>query len=710
MKILLIDNYDSFTFNLFQLFADVAGVPPVVVRNDQFAWSDLAALDIDAIVISPGPGRPDIPRDFGVCTDAVMKFDGPILGVCLGHQGIGHLFGGKVDYADTVMHGRLSTIRHDGKDLFHGIPQNFEAVRYHSLIVTALGPDMEATAWTDDGIMMGARHLRRPIWGVQFHPESISTEHGATLARNFCDLAARAERPRRGTGAWPGRSEPDAEDRLYAPPSAAATFPESLALFSRRIDRLVDAERCFLGLFADRDSAFWLDSSLDNPDVARFSLMGDASGPLAEHVSYDVQRKSVVRTTKEQTSIASESIFDALKRWSGERKIAVPADIPVPFTCGWVGYLGYELKADCGAMPGPAYGLPDAQFIFADRVIAFDHREDAVWLLCCDDPAEAQRATAWLDETEQALRAVEAVNLPPNHAASGLAFRPHVGWSDYATSIARCKDAIRRGETYEVCLTNEFVADRKIDPVATYRRLRRASPAPHAAFLRFGEMSVLSSSPERFMRIDAQGNVEAKPIKGTIRRGKTEAEDDALAEELRLSVKNRSENLMIVDLLRNDMGRACEIGSIHVPVLFGIESFSTVHQLVSTVRGRLRSDLSPVDAIRAAFPGGSMTGAPKIRTMEILDELEARPRGVYSGAIGYFSLSGAVDLSIVIRTAVACGGSVSISAGGAIVDLSDIAEEIDEVRLKCKGLLAALNATIVEDEPGTMTGQRAVGD
>lgn len=230
-----------------------------------------------------------------------------------------------------------------------------------------------------------------------------------------------------------------------------------------------------------------------------------------------------------------------------------------------------------------------------------------------------------------------------------------------------------------------------LDPWQAYRFLRRASPAPFGAFLDFGGLSVLSTSPERFLRVDRQGVMESKPIKGTRPRGATPAEDALLVADLTTSEKDRAENLMIVDLVRHDLGRCAEIGTVVADPVFQVETYATVHQLVSTVRARLRPDTTAVAAVRSAFPGGSMTGAPKIRTMQIIDRLEGGPRGLYSGAIGYFSLTGAADLSIVIRTAVLSGGRLRYGVGGAIIALSDPEAEFDETVVKAAPLRMLLD-------------------
>ena len=706
MRTLLIDNYDSFTYNLYQLLGEVNNEAPVVVRNDEVDWADLSLADFDNVVVSPGPGHPGRPRDFGISANAILESTIPVLGVCLGHQGICHLFGGKVDLAPQPMHGRLAEVHHTQQDVFAGIPSPFNVVRYHSLAAIQLPDVLEPLAWTTDGVLMGVRHRSKPIWGVQFHPESICTEHGHRLAENFRTLTERY------TGKKATVSSPPVQPRR--PKSSAASSPYTVQV--RRLPILPDAERAYIELFASAPHSFWLDSSAVIPTRSRFSFMGDDSGPYAEFVTYSVAEKAVTVERDGEKVRHNQGFFDFLNGELSQRSVP-PTGLPFEFNLGYIGYLGYEMKAECGAPDAHRSPTPDAAMLFADRMLVLDHEEDVTYLLCLSQETDGEAAKEWLDATTSSLFELqsealsgEALGLPqsPNgssHDSSPIRFRHR--HEVYLDLIAECKEEIRQGESYEICLTNMLSAKASIDPLKTYCYLRRISPGPYAALLKFPDLAVLSSSPERFLTITSDGMVETKPIKGTRPRGATPEEDEALRLDLEQNEKDRSENLMIVDLLRNDLNSVCEIGSVHVPRIFGIESYATVHQLVSTIRGTLRTGFSSVDCVRAAFPGGSMTGAPKIRTMEIIDRLEAGYRGIYSGALGYFALSGAADLNIIIRTIIATPGQLTLGVGGAIVALSDPENEFDETLVKARAMMSAIaaTATIDRDESEPTDGE-----
>lgn len=448
----------------------------------------------------------------------------------------------------------------------------------------------------------------------------------------------------------------------------------------------VEPAAAFATLYRESESSFWLDSSRAG-EGARFSFMGDAGGRLGATVSYDVEAGELTVERGGHAERRGESIFDYLEH---ELISSPTGDLPFEFQCGFAGYLGYELKAECGAARGHRSEFPDAAFVFAARMLAFDHEQRHTYLLCLSEEGHEAEAEAWLERTAATLAAAPPPSRPRPGQAAAPGFSLARGRERYLADIAACRERLLDGESYEICLTNKVFGTVDADPLDLYLELRRVNPAPFASFLRFGQLTVLSSSPERFLRVDREGRAETKPIKGTAPRGDSPAEDARLAEGLRRSEKNQAENLMIVDLMRNDLGAVCEVGSVEVPALMEVESYETVHQLVSTVRGRLRPDASELDCVRACFPPGSMTGAPKLRTMEILDQLEGGARGVYSGAIGYFGRGGGCDLSVTIRAIVLAGGEASIGAGGAITLQSDAQNEFDEALLKARAPLRAL--------------------
>ena len=652
MRTLLIDNYDSFTFNLFHLLGEADGDEPIVVRNDELTWEELAALPVDNIVISPGPGRPERGRDVGVSLDVLQRAEVPVLGVCLGHQALAHVTGGAIDHAPEVMHGRLSPIHHDGRGLFEGIPQGFAAVRYHSLVVGAV-PASPARHGVD------ARRGRDGARAPDAAPVGRAVPPRVDLHRARAHAGAQLPRPDARAPAFPGASA--------APRAPAAA---GVRVRHRALETWCDPEVAFAALYGERTHAVWLDSSRVEPGLARFSYIGAPDGPLGHVVRYDVATRALTIERAGGREQRRESVLDYCERELARLRADAP-ELPFDFTCGFAGYLGYELKADCGGALVHRSPLPDAALVFCDRLIAFDHDQRRVHLLALADARGVAAADAWLATAGRELEGLAPPAPPTPPAPAALSFAVREGRDAYLANIAACKHEIFEGETYEVCLTTELHSDGAIDPLAAYRALRARNPAPHAALLRLGDVSVLSSSPERFLRVDRARTVESKPIKGTAPRAAHPAEDAYRAAALRADDKSRAENLMIADLVRNDLGRVCALGTVEVPALMAVETYATVHQLVTTVRGRLRDDASAIDCIRAAFPGGSMTGAPKLRTMEIIDRLEAGPRGVYSGALGFLSVNGTADLSIVIRTLVASPHGLQIGSGGAIVAASD---------------------------------------
>jgi para-aminobenzoate synthetase len=664
MRALIVDNHDSYTYNLFQLVAGVTGDEPDVVRNDA-PLPDLGGYDW--AIISPGPGHPGRDADFGTSARLLARRDLPVLGVCLGHQGIALAAGATVTHAPRPRHGHLTRVRHAGTDLFAGLPQDFVAVRYHSLAVPEpLPPRLIATAWAEDGVVMGLRHATRPWWGVQFHPESVASAHGAEIIRNFLRLNGLL-RPRRA-------SVPPA---AHPPPSHDQHRPATV-----RVEHLPDPEELFTRLCGATVPAFWLDSSMVADGLSRFSFLGTSG----ETLSYRSGSGEVRVTTGAGEHVEAGSIFDVLRARLDGAPAPDRGDLPFDFVGGYIGYFGYEATADAHAAR-----TPDAVWVSVDRFVVLDHVEGCAWAVALRpaDDAEAWTAAtaALISEIPVAAKRVATPSAPVDPA-------PLLGKSRerYLADVSTAQERLRDGESYEICLTDRLtMPDPDASDLDLYRRLRHANPAPYAALLRLGEVSVLSSSPERFLRVLPDRTAESRPIKGTAPRSDDPVRDEELRAGLADDPKTRAENLMIVDLVRNDLGQVCEVGSVRVPAFMATESYATVHQLVSTVRGRLRDSVTAVDAVRACFPGGSMTGAPKERTMRIIDELEDGPRGVYSGALGYLSLGGTADLSIVIRTAVRHGGTLTIGAGGAIVLDSDPAAEYAEMLLKAATPLTALS-------------------
>ncbi len=434
-----------------------------------------------------------------------------------------------------------------------------------------------------------------------------------------------------------------------------------------------------------------LDSAGPVSERARWSYL--AVDPFATMVSRDGRTWIDGRAVPADPFRALEIL---LARHRGARE-ALTAPFAAPFAGGAVGFFGYETGRFCDRQPAAraaATGVPECCFGFYDSVIAFDRTGRRVFLLCAalDLPERAPPAV----RAERIAASLAALCPPADPLLPTHTWRAEMPEAAYRARVARVVGYIRAGDIFQANFTTRFSAPRGgIAAFDLYRALRRESPAPFAAFLACGDdFALASASPERFLRLDREGRVQTRPIKGTRPRRADPAADAAEARALVASAKDRAENLMIVDLLRNDLGRVAAIGSVAVPQLCGLESFASVHHLVSAIEARLRPGLGAVDLLRASFPGGSITGAPKIRAMEIIAELEPSRREAYCGTIAWIGFDGAMDSSIVIRTLMVGAEEIVAQAGGGIVADSDPAAEYAEMRVKIAPLLRVLGGTI----------------
>jgi aminodeoxychorismate synthase component I len=491
-----------------------------------------------------------------------------------------------------------------------------------------------------------------------------------------------------------------------------------------------------------RAGSFWLDSALAGGRLGRFSYAGAEPYAVARGFG-DALEVECLRAARPDLAAgrtrARGELLSLLAPLLAPRPLAHDGLAP-PFVGGAVGWLGYELAAQLepalGLRARDDLGLPDLAFLLVDRVVALEHgtgRRFACALGFAGSAAEARaRAADALDawcadlaslgdgdgaERGRADAAATARGRAPDLGAEGahagrdaarvaraeaapLEEESSLDAAAYRKAVEQLLDHIGCGDVYQACLTRRIARPFAGDPWRLYLALRAASPAPFGAWLALPELTLLSTSPERFLALDADGRVESRPIKGTRPRGADPGRDRALARELAASEKDRAENLMIVDLVRHDLGRVCATGSVEVAELAAVESYATVHHLVSTVRGRLRPGADAFDLLRAAFPPGSMTGAPKLAAMRLLDRLEPVRRGPYAGALGYLDARGGASLSVVIRTALLRAGRAFVHTGGGVVADSDPAAEWRESEDKARALLRAIEGTVGDAEPG----------
>jgi para-aminobenzoate synthetase component 1 len=449
-------------------------------------------------------------------------------------------------------------------------------------------------------------------------------------------------------------------------------------------------------LFKDRPFSFFLDSGMDRRRLGRFSFIG--GDPFL--VMRSRGREITLLDAGGERAVDGDP-FDVLGRLLGEYRLGgVPMGLP--FAGGAVGYLSYDLGHFVERLPSRAVDdlqLPECCLAFYDAVVAFDRLEGRAYVASTGFPETGgggrERARVRLDELRRLLAGArpsgdDGGGRCVRSAGGPVGLRSNFTHEGYVAAVQRVREYIQAGDIFQANISQRFEADMPIAPYELYRRLRGINPAPFAAFLNLDGVAVVSASPERFLRVSGD-RVETRPIKGTRPRGQDAAADEAQARELVNSTKDRAEHVMIVDLERNDLGRVCRYGTVRVSELAALERYATVFHLTSTVEGRLRPGTGVVDLLRSTFPGGSITGAPKVRAMEIIDEIEPTRRSVYTGSIGYLGFDGNLDLNIVIRTILVKERRAYFQVGGAVVYDSDPEAEYVETLDKARALIRALS-------------------
>ncbi|KAI5806560.1 ADC synthase [Peziza echinospora] len=754
----------------------------------------------DALVIGPGPGSPDDQKDIGIAkemwTTLPKKHLLPVFGVCLGLQSLCLAFGGQLKRLEVVKHGIISPVTHTGTDIFEGV-KDINAVRYHSLHVDmrgVVGGEMEELAWVVDGgengkVLMAARHKTRPYWAVQYHPESVCTEGGGErVVRNWwrlaCEWNARNGRtsrlqpavPNRGMSVKPRSLLERAILRQNSSAIASAMVaPEIHQVHYTTIlaPQLLPAQICeILGAGNQSNDFVFLDSAAA---PGRYSIIGVVSEVSTQILRYHAGAANVELSTLGQLPRIMETtplqvpgtiggcIWEFLAKFMAKKQVPKemgPAESP--FWGGLIGYISYEmgvqsLDISVGARKAQR---PDVQLMYIQRSIVVDNWSRNVYIQTLREGDEE-----WLESTKSMLQLAAEMPITPSptpplnfssniSSASAIAealskasldvpksavkiIRPQK--ERYISNIRKAQEYLAAGHSYELCLTALTEIHLPLpSPNAwtLFTNLRARNPAPYAAYMRFPDVTIVSSSPERFLSWTRDGLCQLRPIKGTVKKTSTTTLE--YAKSILYTQKEMAENLMIVDLIRHDLNQVAHEGSVRVEKLMQVEEYKSVYQLVSVIEGRVgplpsstmdkaernpKASVSPppvtgFDVLARSLPPGSMTGAPKKRSVELLQGLEGEERGIYSGVMGYWSVCGGGDWSVIIRTAFRyddengikrpdnafntsttndCQRETTardseiwrIGAGGAITALSDPEGEWDEMEVKLESTLRA---------------------
>ncbi|ORY77767.1 ADC synthase [Protomyces lactucae-debilis] len=734
MNILLVDSYDSYTYNLYQLLLDVAPDANIVIlRNDHYSTEqDLGKILIrfDFVVIGPGPGDPRNPKDIGFLA-SLFDYKVPILGVCLGFQIMCMHSGGKIDRLGVPKHGQISPLELAANtQVFEGVAVPMKVTRYHSLCATL--PKASSTnrlqeiAWAldeDNGrVVMAVQHLDEPWVGVQFHPESICSSDGPTLIRNFIKLAnaynkSNTERGIRNIEPLGDMKIASVVPRpLLANNAVIRPDPQYKVLFDKlpfalstkevmeivNVDAWLKEQRRFIVL----DSA---------AAPSRYSILGRADLDDDSYLSYYVGDDFYV-AGKNEHALNGQSIWEAIAELMAERRCTIGSS-GSPFWGGLAGYISYEAGVETLDVPTIMRGkAADINLVMIKHSVVVDHIDKVTYVQSVVPASQAEDMyIPWvvklLKENQPCL--TNEVNLEQRHRPTTVTL-PNK--EEYIAKVKQCQEYLAEGQSYELCLTAlTHIQCKSKDPLDLYLQLRQNNPAPYAALISLPGVDLISSSPERFLSWTRDGRCELRPIKGTIRKSNGLTLEEA-TRELN-NPKDYAENLMIVDLIRHDLHQIAK--NVSVPSLMQVEEYKSVYQLVSVIQGQVGPSVSApgeqsftgLDVLAHALPPGSMTGAPKKRSVELLQTIEGHNRGIYSGVCGYFSVCGGGDWSVIIRTAFRHrsesrnrDGCIHedwwVGAGGAITALSDPEAEWEEMLTKAQTTLPSFGNNVEIKQKG----------
>ncbi|GAA4113219.1 chorismate-binding protein [Enteractinococcus coprophilus] len=626
--------------------------------------AELVALnltDYTHVVISHGTETPDL--------SAILEHPAlPVLAIGSGYQHLAAAYGHDTVAPPQPVYGDAVTHRHHAAGILTNVESPVELISYHAWRVTGMAPtifDVQAVDDADAALVYRVKETNH--WGMHCDPAALQSTTGPQILENFLALAP-------------------VTSTLVPSQAASAPAARRLPVFTRTVLGQLDTAATFRTLQHGTPAAFWLDSAAAHLGQGETTIMGTNVGELAQTIRWDVATNLLDIDHAGEHTTTTQSVFDYLQHhaWQPEQ----PLDLE-GFTGGWVGYLGYEAQQSslAGHTNTQQATTPDAYWIRPQAFIRYDHPTQVTTLVAYADVdlLETLHATLVFGSGEQ----------PSPQRPGKVAGHWRLTAEEYQHRATSIQSMLHRGEAAGICLTDTYcLDDYDGDTLDLYNRLRTKNSAPYAGYLRFNtfgdELEVLCASPEKFLKVDGNGLVESKPIKGTVARSNDSDLDAQLAQQMANDPKIQSENLMITDLLRDDLAKITEPGSVRVPNLMAVESFATVHQLVTTVTGHLQPNTPVAEVVKAVFPGGSMTGAPKLFSVQALETLEAGPRGIYSGAMGWLGDDNTAELNVVIRSMVIDSGHLSIGAGGAVVVGSDpVAEELEK-HLKAQALLDSI--------------------